>query len=219
MNIITHSVAYCLFPRLTIVERLSRTFSGSPVVASRNMMAHQKYVDRGFAFVTTSPGDPTHGSVERWVGDRYTWAAPLSPSLSHLPPDLMALNAFQLVFDQSTGGSIEYDLVNSPKLRFEYTSSVEERSALCAAWDVQASKPRSSYAEGRSVYSYTHNYTVFVLTLLSVNSLIRPVDLAFCDAMYVIRNAIARGDIVSSSFADGWNSTLHFTNAGRTRIL
>lgn len=145
MNIISHSTAYSLFPRLTFRERVSRTFT-SPASAPRPgpkwTAAHKKYTERGFRFLQDIDGDPVHGSIERWIGDSHTWTIPLSPELPHLEEDTLSISSFQEVFNQWHGTSIEYDLCESSRLRFVYTSAKHERATLRSAWNVQLTKPR-----------------------------------------------------------------------------
>ncbi|KZV58845.1 hypothetical protein PENSPDRAFT_550431, partial [Peniophora sp. CONT] len=77
MNVITHSKAYSLFPQLTFEKRLSRIFAASSSGDFEFADVRRKYTDRGFTFVSTVPGDPVQGVVERWVGDSDTWSVPL----------------------------------------------------------------------------------------------------------------------------------------------
>ena len=145
MNVITHSTAYSLFPRLTFGQRVSRTFT-SPASAPRPgpkwAAAHQKYTQRGFTFVDAVSGDPIHGSVERWIGDSHTWTIPLSPELPHLEADTLSISSFEEVFHPWNGTSIEYALCESSRLRNVYTSAKYERATLRTAWNIQLTRPR-----------------------------------------------------------------------------
>lgn len=145
MNIITHSTAYSLFPRLTFKRRVSHTFSVSPrsTVASHKWPAvRDKYIERGFSFVPTVSDDPEHGSMDRWVGDSHTWTVPLRPSLPHLAADTMATNAFRVVFDSTTGNQIEYEIFERVGLRSTYLTTQKEGAALHALWEAQTAFAR-----------------------------------------------------------------------------
>ncbi|VDC03936.1 unnamed protein product [Peniophora sp. CBMAI 1063] len=145
MNIISHSTAYSLFPRLTFAKRVSRTFTSlasAPRPGTKWTTARLKYISRGFRFVQALDGDPGHGVIERWIGDARTWTIPLSPELPNLGEDTLPICSFQEVFDRWNGSSIEYDLCESSRLCFVYTSAKHERAILRTAWSIQLTKPR-----------------------------------------------------------------------------
>ncbi|KZV70734.1 hypothetical protein PENSPDRAFT_752268 [Peniophora sp. CONT] len=170
MNIVTHSTAYSLFPRLTFGDRFSRTFTSeasAPREGPKWTAAHRKYTERGFTFVDAVVGDPIHGRVKRWIGDSSTWTIPLSPELPTVEEDTLSICSFEEVFHQWEGSSIEYDLCESSRLRFVYTSAKYERDTLRAAWKHQLVKPRRYLAK---------------------------LDRPLCDAMYIYRAAEASAE-------------------------
>ncbi|KZV68604.1 hypothetical protein PENSPDRAFT_551788, partial [Peniophora sp. CONT] len=80
MNIVTHSTAYSLFPKLSFGDRISRTFTAYTTSHSDGpkwAAAQKKYSERGFSFASDIPGDPDSGIIQRWIGDEHTWSIPL----------------------------------------------------------------------------------------------------------------------------------------------
>ncbi|KZV62859.1 hypothetical protein PENSPDRAFT_555480, partial [Peniophora sp. CONT] len=87
MNILTHSTAYSLFPRLTFHKKLSRVLASSSSAAKPGPQwtaVRQKYIARGFSFVRILDEDEVRGSSARWIGDARTWTISVSPPLPHL---------------------------------------------------------------------------------------------------------------------------------------
>lgn len=218
MNVITHSMAYCLFPRLTVVGRLSCTFIRPFVERYSTGVALQKYAGRGFSFVSSLPDadGSSGGIVERWVGDRYTWAAPLAPGLRQLPKDILSVNGFRLTIARRTGCSIEYDHFKGPGLRFEYITSASERFLLRTAWEAHVTRPRTASTDEWSVCRM--NVSVAFELIIDVEWSSVASDHPLSEALYTLRTALATGRVEVISSTAQIASTLEFWLGGRSRL-
>ncbi|VDC03935.1 unnamed protein product [Peniophora sp. CBMAI 1063] len=135
MNVITHQRAYSLFPRATLIDRVTLAINTAGE-GERWDIARQKYANRGWRVVDLGneslalEESTDFQSMDRWVGDSETWTVPLLPKLPHLEDDFMSINAFRLAYDSQHGAEIGYDLCESPRLKFCYTSLKAERTLL-----------------------------------------------------------------------------------------
>ncbi|KZV70733.1 hypothetical protein PENSPDRAFT_432296 [Peniophora sp. CONT] len=135
MNVITHQHAYALFPRATLEDRVTLAINTAGE-GERWDIARAKYAKRGWRVVDLGNEDlaikesTDFQCMNRWVGDSETWTVPLLPKLPQLGDDFMTVNAFRLAYTEEHGAEIGYDLCESPRLKFCYTSVRQEREAL-----------------------------------------------------------------------------------------
>ncbi|KAJ7177566.1 hypothetical protein C8R43DRAFT_872504 [Mycena crocata] len=104
MNILTHELAYALFPRSTFetMEALIIETAGLGQTLGR-----AKYVARGWQMIADgSLSDKSELAIRqvRHVGDTFTWTLPLAPSFPSLSdhPPLSVINSWQLDCDGAT---------------------------------------------------------------------------------------------------------------------
>lgn len=169
MNVLTHQHVYALFPRATLIDRVTLAINTAGE-GERWDIARQKYAKRGWRVVDLGHEDlaleesADFQCVPRWIGDSKTWTVPLLPKLPHLGNDCLSINAFKLAYDEEHGAEIGYDLCESPRLKFCYTSLRHEREVLTSTIISLFTRPFVG-TDWLVVQSWTHTFNWFSLSL------------------------------------------------------
>ncbi|KAF8148270.1 hypothetical protein B0H34DRAFT_737622 [Crassisporium funariophilum] len=129
MNLISHSKAYCLYPKGTFEERRSLEHRPTSGFSARQSAARQaslhKYHERGWKIVEyikpEEIRDPRSAFAEgsRYVGDRQCWTYPILPELA-LPEGHVESNGWALCFDQGDADMTYMILRKRQGLRYSY---------------------------------------------------------------------------------------------------
>ncbi|KAK0479748.1 hypothetical protein IW261DRAFT_151756 [Armillaria novae-zelandiae] len=106
MNVISYHYAYCLYPSATISDRVSIAHIGTD---TNSACARGKWASRGWQMLRENTSSPRLDlrSVNRYVGDRYSWRIPCEGTLtvadvlqnnSTRPTDPVKAHSWQLVY-------------------------------------------------------------------------------------------------------------------------
>ena len=134
MNVITHNMAYSLYPYATFQQRRS-LLCGSG--GSKHEEARVKYQDRGWRMeqwidlLETRDRRSDFKLVRRWVGDARCWKIPLRPPLSSnaeaegLISDRITSNSWWIKHNRCES-NMAFREPDAPGLRFKYLCADSE---------------------------------------------------------------------------------------------
>ncbi|KAI0782546.1 hypothetical protein C8Q75DRAFT_727557 [Abortiporus biennis] len=144
MNVISYNTAYCLFPIITLEDRLSIE---CPTSGPSQRKSIDKYWKRGFTMVDKAVsltmhnynvGDNAPFRVgPRYMGDGLSWTIPLethelgdikpfTPNSTALTDDPVAASNWIVAYDESIGGQMMFKTFHDKSLAFKYVASDPE---------------------------------------------------------------------------------------------
>ncbi|KDR77631.1 hypothetical protein GALMADRAFT_119757 [Galerina marginata CBS 339.88] len=122
MNVITHDMAYSLYPHATFEERRSLIISTE---GSKQDHARAKYAKRGWSLIERPSLDETKRPVSdfatglRYVGDSRCWKIPILPEMD-IPSSFIESNSWQLTYNESLEGVMSFSILLTDNLRYSY---------------------------------------------------------------------------------------------------
>lgn len=143
VNLITHDAAYCLYPRGTLIKKvtLAQPYSLSPVMPA----ALEKYSRRGWDVIHHLPLAEAFGVNAsfpfglRHVGDSLTWKIPLEPLMMDAP-SLIENNSWTVSYDCHMVPYVSATLFRAQDLKFSYLLPPDEcREVLVEKYNLMKS--------------------------------------------------------------------------------
>ncbi|KAJ3530464.1 hypothetical protein NM688_g7704 [Phlebia brevispora] len=135
LNVISHDMAYCLYPRATLEDRCSLLLRPDEIL---DPIVMNKYVNRGFQFAICAREEDAAflpGQL-RWLGDKYCWRIPVNTSaIATVPePDTLTNSSWRLV--NTPRAKMEFDVLSSPGFQNVYIAGDSTVRAMFVAFSL-----------------------------------------------------------------------------------